>query len=192
MTLNICVDLIWEEKSLMMGSRAKSWSQDLSRGSLCSAPSLREIFPKITQTIPLSLCCKAFLFCLSSLQTIMEPAILQFSTNPSSFASLLLTIIIHFPSWKISPVNLLSTSAFQSGHFSVPEDNPAALISCAVWQSILQPAASSPVLSGYDHCHQHLGAKPFLASAEHIQNVTVKSQKWTLWLQEMLHLGFKS
>lgn len=32
----------------------------------------------------------------------------------TSFASLLFIIITHFPSWKVSPVNLLSTSAFQS------------------------------------------------------------------------------
>lgn len=112
----------------------------------------------------------------------------------TSFPFLHLTITTHFPSWKVSPVNLLSTSAFQSCHFSIPEDNgqwdsPAALSSCVVWQRSLQLPASCSVLSGYDHCHQHLRAKPFLVSTENIQNVTVKSWKW---YKTVLHLGFKS
>lgn len=66
------------------GSTAESQTQDLNTGSLCSAPGLTQI-SKITQTVPLSPCFKAFLFSLSSLQTIMEPVKFQFSTNPSRY-----------------------------------------------------------------------------------------------------------
>lgn len=182
----------------MMGSTAKSWTKDPNRGSLCSAPGLREIFPKITQTVPLSLCCKAYLFCLSSLQTIMEPAILQFSTNPSGYQFCISSSYHH------NPFSFLkSFSCKLTQHFCLPVrplsvledngqwDNPAAVSSCAAWQSSLQPAAPCSVLSGYNHCHWHRGAEPFPVSTEHIQKVTVKSQKWTHWLQGMLHLGFK-
>lgn len=193
MTLSIFVDFIWE-KSLMMGFTAESCTQDLNRGSLCLAPGLRKIFPKIIQTVPL--CCKpsSSLYHLCRLSWSQPYYSFQPIHLDTSFPFLRLTIITHFPSWKVSPVNLLSTSASQSYHFSFPEDNgqwhsPAALSSCVVWQRSLQLAASCSVLSGYDHCQQHLDAKHFLVSTEHIQNVIVKSWKW---YKTVLHLGFKS
>lgn len=150
MTVNTCMDLIFEEKSFMMGSTAESQIQDLNTGSLCSAPGLREI-SKITQTVPVSPCSKAFLFSLSSLQTIMEPAILQFSTNPSRYKFCISSFYHHnpLPSWKVSPENLHITSAFQSGHSSVPEDN-------GQWDILLH---SVPVLHGRAVCSQQPAAQ---------------------------------
>lgn len=125
---------------------------------------------------------------LSYLQTIMEPAVLQFSTNPPRYQFCISSFYHHNPFSFLKSFTCKLTQYFcvpVPGHFSVPEDsgqwdNPAVLSSCAVWQSSLQPAASCSVPSGYDHCRPRLGAKPFLVPTEHIQNVTVKSQKWTL------------
>ena len=178
MTVNICVDLYWEAKALLVGSTAKNWTQELNTGRLCSAPGLREVFFKITEHPPLP----AVSLSSSCLCRLIEPAIFQFSPNPSRCQFYISSSYHHNPfSLLKAPEILFVTSAFESGSSSVPEDSscldsPAALDSCAARQSSLQPATSCAALSGYAHSQWHLSAKPYEVSTEHVHNVIIKSQ----------------